>query len=623
MKKQEREQIESLMKINRKKGLVESNSTQTNYYTKALRKNKQLYLLFFTYENKEVKYKYLYKTNLFDCEKYDYEKRKSGKSLILDTLGISYWSHNKVIHIYDKSTEKLLSTFNGSIDKIEWQIKKNRNNAKIKKEKAEIKALMKPLKTPSRAFFDFCESRAEHRLFFDQKDVFCTKCKNTFEKPQDLKNNKPYTCPCCNTSSKAVSKKQKVKTKYTTTLKIDSINKDLIVVRFFRTDSIFNNSDVTIETSELLRAFMYFTEEGQGKVVYYQPYYNGEWYKCVGSMANPLGINGISTFENMSVYTRYNALHILNECNKLVAGLPELIKNQVSFVEDDIWTYIVRNYKHNNILELFSKAGLYNLAKDGLSYYDWLSGFNYEAKSLAQKLKINKWYMRMMQENNLGHKHIKTMQSLVSCGYSNKSLETILLLTKLHCDTNDSQLYYSFSEKTLSKIEKYISSNSVDLINYKDYISACKKLNYKLSDFILFTKDFKTSHDETIALLRTEENKMLESNYNNLRAKIASKYLYETSDVIFRLPNNINEFSEEGNALNICVFRMGYHKKMVENKCTIVFARKKSNPDKSWVCIEISPEGRVVQTRGFGNSTPTDDFFKAFKEYKKHILQTA
>lgn len=624
MKIAEREQVEKSINIRRKKGLVESTKDKTIYYCKAVKNKKTYYLMFFTYENQQVIYRFLFKTDLFNCEKYDYAAKKSGKSLILRTIGLhyAYWYHKTITYqFYDKSTEKVLSPFK-DIEGLENTISLNREIAKEKKVKNEIKELMKPIKTPSKAFLAFCDNRASHRLFFDKNEVICTKCNNTFQRPADLKNHKLYKCPYCNTISKTVPKNNPVKTNYSTTLKLECLNRDLLVVRFFRTSSNFKFNSASVETKEFLRGIMHFTEDGKGKVDYYQRYYNGEWYRCVAKMGNPSGISGLNTLDNLYIYKKYNALSELNKCNKLVFGLPELL-NKCDHIasDDDIWGYICCNYKSNNILELFTKAGLYKLAYSGMHSYYYYGGhlpkLDHNGKSLAKKLMINKWYLNMAQQYDLGSDCIKTMQQATSAGYSNKSYEAISILTKMECDIDIDTAFFRFSDKTLSKILNYIQG--INKSDYKDYVNACVKLKYRLNDFILFPKNFEQSHDETIAMLKAEENKILEKEYNDLNKKISKKYLYETDGVIFRTPLNVQEFAQEGNSLQICVFRMAYHKKMINNKCVIVFARQKENPDKSWVCIELSPENRVVQARGFGNSTPTKDFYTAFDKYKKHL----
>lgn len=119
-------------------------------------------------------------------------------------------------------------------------------------------------------------------------------------------------------------------------------------------------------------------------------------------------------------------------------------------------------------------------------------------------------------------------------------------------------------------------------------------------------------HDQLIELKRIEDEEQLrlrdlsEANrQKELEKKMAKldekrkELNYEDDDFIIRIPNRLSEIVNEGSALHHCVGC--YTNRHARGETTILFLRKKSEPDTSFYTIELKTNNNIQQIHGFGN----------------------
>ncbi len=82
-------------------------------------------------------------------------------------------------------------------------------------------------------------------------------------------------------------------------------------------------------------------------------------------------------------------------------------------------------------------------------------------------------------------------------------------------------------------------------------------------------------------------------------------------------PNKATAISDEGAMLHHCVG--SYVDRMAEGKTVILFIRQEQEPDKPFFTMEVQ-NNKVVQLRGFQNSTPPEDVKKFVEVWKKQVL---
>ncbi|WP_251843116.1 PcfJ domain-containing protein, partial [Enterococcus faecalis] len=71
----------------------------------------------------------------------------------------------------------------------------------------------------------------------------------------------------------------------------------------------------------------------------------------------------------------------------------------------------------------------------------------------------------------------------------------------------------------------------------------------------------------------------------------------EIDDLLFLAPHSLQEIVEEGQVLHHCVGSQHYLEQHTKGKTTIVFIRRKEEPDKPYFTLEYR-EKRVIQVQG-------------------------
>ena len=118
-------------------------------------------------------------------------------------------------------------------------------------------------------------------------------------------------------------------------------------------------------------------------------------------------------------------------------------------------------------------------------------------------------------------------------------------------------------------------------------------------------KDLEDLHDKAIRMQNSAYEKQKEmktqkllNKYKMTKKKRDELYDFEDDEFIIKMPDTPIDIMEEGKALNHCVG--GYMENHVEGKTTILFLRKKNNPETSFYTIEIK-DNKVIQIHGKHN----------------------
>lgn len=96
---------------------------------------------------------------------------------------------------------------------------------------------------------------------------------------------------------------------------------------------------------------------------------------------------------------------------------------------------------------------------------------------------------------------------------------------------------------------------------------------------------------------------------------------FESGELIVIQPKEIQDIIEEGRTLHHCVG--GYANRHAAGELTIMFLRKKDEPDTPYYTIEVSNELKIVQCRGYRNNNAgnkkTQDIINFENEYQKYL----
>lgn len=189
--------------------------------------------------------------------------------------------------------------------------------------------------------------------------------------------------------------------------------------------------------------------------------------------------------------------------------------------------------------------------------------------------------------------------------------------TKLLSIVKKQRLNYT---KAKNYVEKHTSiSRSTTLQLWKDYLEFATKLKYDLkNDVVIYPKNLQKAHDEAsnlvTAIVHKEQSAKLRKRTNELK----KRYEFEYNGLKIVVPESMQEIITEGKILCHCVG--GYAERHAEGKLSILFIRKLSDPDTSYVTMEIQGK-KIIQYHGYKNDVQKPlpkqvvDFVEEFKKY--------
>lgn len=178
-------------------------------------------------------------------------------------------------------------------------------------------------------------------------------------------------------------------------------------------------------------------------------------------------------------------------------------------------------------------------------------------------------------------------------------------------------------DKLISYMKKAgIDINSAGLRDYSDYISDCIKLKYNVRDKgIYFPKNFYAAHDR-IAKLRN----MIENPDSYVIISGRKDLEFEHGDLCVISPKSKADIVNEGKVLSHCVG--GYADRHVNGKLSIMFLRRKTEPDKPYYTIEVGNDCIIKQCRGYKNNVISvggcekpEEITEFEKLYQEHLLK--
>ncbi len=165
------------------------------------------------------------------------------------------------------------------------------------------------------------------------------------------------------------------------------------------------------------------------------------------------------------------------------------------------------------------------------------------------------------------------------------------------------------------------------LEDWKDYIRLAIECEYDLAqEVVFFPKDVLVAHDEVTELYNRvmaekEAAKFEKKNEEALKrlSKRQKKYEWQDGDYFIKVPESLSEIVREGQRQQHCV--AGYATRHAEGALTILFMRRVSDPDTSFITIEMSAKDIIVQARRFKNKSPDSDALAFLERYKKHLIE--
>ena len=157
------------------------------------------------------------------------------------------------------------------------------------------------------------------------------------------------------------------------------------------------------------------------------------------------------------------------------------------------------------------------------------------------------------------------------------------------------------------------------LRDWMDYLNACKKLEFDMKDpSVLFPKDLKRAHDNTMEQVKLSANARLDEKIMK-RAKSLESFKFHYGEFITVPAASSKELIDEGKALHHCVGT--YTERYASGATNIIFIRRAEAVERPFFTMEVNGNNDIVQVRGNNNRSATPEITEFVDVFKKKVLQ--
>ena len=363
---------------------------------------------------------------------------------------------------------------------------------------------------------------------------------------------------------------------------------------------------------ELTKAKTYLEKKKQAKkhykLYYHTSYYAEEWSSssCFNTMSywyiGPVkGEIYPETYENM-------------KGTRLEYSLSEDVMDKEPFGSITLADW-QQAYIDNAYFETLYKLGLYIVIEHIMRRGPKSCGMNYRAKTVWGYLNISRQRLKDLTnhpqmnyldvyraELKLGEHWDDQIIEALSNGFSVEDIEYIRQFTTLKKFAN----YFMKFKRSYNLQGLHVT--------YMDYLRMTESCGYDMTSSInIFPRDLVRAHDsrvdETHKTEAEKRKKEAEQRFKAIRnrfKKADAVYHYEEGTLLIRPAKNASEIVDEGRILHHCVGGDRYLESHAKRKTIICFLRRKKNPDKPYITVEINPDGEIKQWYGIHDSKPSE-----------------
>lgn len=506
-----------------------------------------------------------------------------------------------------------------------------------------------------------CEEDEQIRLSFPQYvmykrhgktfDCYCTACGRYFEMSEkdkgvnsEIKHWKQGQCPECEADVFFLcGSKVPAKTYYKRRhfVQFRAINGDLYVVAFnayqiFGTGSFseWNGiSEYDTEYSYFDAQRYLYSSEG---VFHWR--YNGGWELLKSAHEPVFGGNSFSCYYDNS-YAVLSIEEYRNSCMKY-SGLAEYLDNHVydefGNTTRRVLAFLTTMKKYPD-LEKVIKSGFENvvyncITPEGIKENGVL---NLRGKNTQAILGLDRQEMKRLGSGMISVDGLKHWKAFRAVKVNGGIYERDLAYHRFGMYDDSVELIISIAERTgLShqKVMNYVERQAKGkedfpadyhniLIDWKDYLGQCVRLRYDTKDTVVCKpKNLHAAHERLSKIIKEEADRESAERFR-IGIKWRKALEFESGELIVIQPKEIQDIIEEGRTLHHCVG--GYANRHAAGELTIMFLRKKDEPDTPYYTIEVSNELKIVQCRGYRNNNAgnkkTQDIINFENEYQKYL----
>jgi hypothetical protein len=281
----------------------------------------------------------------------------------------------------------------------------------------------------------------------------------------------------------------------------------------------------------------------------------------------------------------------------------------------------LEKFEKRNFLEYFVKMGLHNLTNDYV-IHGWESAINETGKNVLEILQLPKQQINRLIKLDGDTYTLKLLQTEEKEG-ERFTDDQMKYMTEYKVDIGSLNVILKYT--TIGKIIRYLRENTRYgvanniLRDWVDYIENCRTLKYDLkSEFILFPRHLKQSHDNVANIIMDQRNKSKDKLFKKMVSKMKKDFTHKTKSFAIVVPEKTGDIIKEGQVLHHCVGT--YADKVLEGKTTILFIREIKELEKPFYTMEVS-QGKVIQVRGLNNKDMTPQVKQFVESFKSKKLQ--
>ncbi len=305
-------------------------------------------------------------------------------------------------------------------------------------------------------------------------------------------------------------------------------------------------------------------------------------------------------FPNKAGYTVLNKEAVQNTCCRY-SGLDIV---EFDYTVDPI-NYLMFWQKHKGV-ERLVKCGLQEVVSDCLRYHSKpvILSIQWDETEPHKMLGISRPAFAAIRNDRISWNDYR----IILREFPDETLENQIVYNhtiRNQYGTLDTVCQTAKSSRT--EIMKYLKKQDVTIDIYRDYLRMSKEQRADMHDrAVLFPKNLVAAHDRRVSAREAIQRERREKQLKKCESQFHKNYKWrkelEFSEgaYLIRQPLSSSEIVAEGAALSHCVG--GYAERHADGKLSIMFLRKKTEPDKPYYTIEVSTEFKIVQCRGYKNN---------------------
>jgi len=356
-------------------------------------------------------------------------------------------------------------------------------------------------------------------------------------------------------------------------------------------------------------------------------------WKCTqGEGAKLLGFEEALEKSNL----RYLPWETYHECAQ------QLYRSAIANYPVNLLGLLYQYSRYPVLTERLIKEGNGDLVAEQVEW-NCTAGLDYKQVVPYKAMRLTKQEYRMLQAKGvISGNTLKATAALKKYGYKMTD-KNILFFLAFQYSWNQRKCYKAFDflrqylspQKAVNWVNRqaaggYETPTDV-LSDYSDYLDQCRRLGLDVSHKeVAVPQDLRDLHRQYSEELtrRANEKKIKEQAERAKKLakdlpKLKRKYTYASSGLFIRPAEGPEDLLKEGCAQHNCVYSC-YKEKYLDRKTDILFVRKQSCPDQSYVTVEFK-DGTVIQCRADHNRpAPPDvqEFMQAWLVYLKSNRKT-